>query len=224
MSSELSELLDHLRSADLNMAAFDLITTFSGGVYPKELQEALHLFSRLPCPETAVILIAACPEAASIIALADSSFALRHPKHMRGPVYDGLDEWMASFDQNKRACKAIHEFLLHGATNGAISVGFHRMRDQQILFDRLSMIGIRKGFASNGRQFLRDKITRDASAFRCTVDLICIHGVDDSGERFWSALGAEEVPQFYLQAEILYDLSDNTNGFAKWVDQFTQGA
>ncbi len=218
MSSELNELLDHLRSADLKMAAFELVTTLAGGVYRKEMQQALQLFSTLPCPETGVILIAVYPEAAQIIALSNSGFAQNLPKDMRGPKFDKLDEWMASFDQNQRACKAIREFLLDGATNGTISIGFCRVRDQQVLFDRLSMIGIRKGFFKNGRQFLRDRITRDASAFRCVVDLIGIHGVDGGRERFWNALGAEVGPQLHLQSEIQYELSINTNSFAQLVD------
>jgi hypothetical protein len=121
-------------------------------------------------------------------------------------------------------CNAIHKFLLNSATNGTISIGFHRMRDQQVLFDRLSMIGIRKGIFKNGRQFLRDKITRDASAFRCVVDLICIHGVGGGREHFWNALGAEVGPRLHLQSEIQYELLANTDRFAQLVDQVTNGA
>ena len=206
------------------MAAFELVTKLSGGAYPKEMQQALQLFSTLPCPETGVILIAACPEAAQIIALSNTGFANSLPKDMRGPKFDNLDEWMTSFDQNQRACDAIHRFLLDGATNGTISIGFHRMRDQQILFDRLSMLGIRKGLFKNGRQFLRDKITRDSTAFHCVVDLICIHGVDGGRERFWNALGAESDPQLHLQSEIQYDLSMNTGRFVQLIDDVTQPA
>jgi hypothetical protein len=225
MSRELDELLQHLRSADLRMAAFELVTSLSDGVYPKEMHQALQLFSTLPCPETGVILIAACPEAAQILALANGRFAHSIPKNMRGPKFEKLDEWMASFDRNQRACDAIQRFLLDGANNGAISIGFHQRRDQAILFDRLSMLGIRKGFLRNGRQFLRDRITRDSSAFRCVVDLICIHGVDTGGERFWNALGAKLGPQSYLQSEIQYDLSINTiREFAQLVDEVTQPA
>ncbi|NLX14149.1 MAG: hypothetical protein GXY44_10925 [Phycisphaerales bacterium] len=223
MSSALAELLDHLRSADLNMAAFEFVTELRDGVYPKEMQQALQLFTTLPCAETGVILIAECPEAAQIIALSNRGFAQSLPKDLRGPKFDKLDKWMASFDQNQKACKAIHEFLLNGATNGTISIGFHRMRNQKILFDRLSMIGIRKRFLKNGRQFLRDKITCDASAFRSVVDLICIHGADGRRERFWNALGAEVGPQLHVQSEVQYDLSINANGFAQLVDQVTNG-
>ncbi len=224
MSSELAELLDHLRSADLNMAAFELVTKLHGGVYPKEMQEALQLFTTLPCAETGVILIAACPEAAQIIALSNRGLAQSLPKDMRGPNFAKVDEWMASLDRNERACEAIHRFLFDGATNGTISIGFHRTRDQQVLFDRLSLLGMRKGFFKRARQFLRDTITRDSSAFRCVVDLICIHGVDAGHERFWNALGAELGPQLHLQSEIQYDLSTNTNDFAQLVDRVTDGA
>jgi hypothetical protein len=224
MTTELDELLHHLRSADLKMAAFEIVTKLGGGVYPKEMVQAVQLFGTLPCPETGVILIAAWPEAAQIIALAGSGFTQNMPKGMLGPKFDKLDEWMASFDQNERACEATHRFLLDGATEGTIAIGFHLMRDQKILFDRLSMLGMRKGFFKNGRQFLRDTITRDPSAFRCVVDLICIHGVDAGRERFWNAIGAELGPQLHLQSEIQYDLSNSTNSFAQMVDQLTNGA
>jgi hypothetical protein len=131
---------------------------------------------------------------------------------------------MASFDQNERACKAIYEFLSEGATNSTIAIGFHRMRDQEILFNRLSTLGMRKGFFKNGRQFLRDTITCNPSAFRCVVDLVCIHGVEGGSERFWNALGAELGPQSHLQSEIQYDLSINATDFARLVDQVTNVA
>jgi len=125
---------------------------------------------------------------------------------------------MESFEANLRAADATHKFILQGTTNGTISIGFHKMRDQQILFDRLATIGIRKGFFSNGRQFLRDKITRNDSAFRAVIDLICIHGIDTRGERFWNALGGEPGPQWHLQSEIQYDLSRDTERFAALIE------
>lgn len=222
-SKELAELLRNLRSADLNMAAFEFVAKLSGGLYPKNMQHALELFTSLPCPETALILLEACPDAIHIIALSDSSFAQRLPSGMRGPAFDNLDEWMASFDRNKKACSSIQKFLLDGASNGTISIGFHRMRDQQVLFDRLSMIGIQKGFFKSRRQFLRDKITRDASAFRSVIDLICIHGISGGRECFWNALGAEADSQLHLHSEIQYDLSMNTDGFAELINQVFNG-
>jgi hypothetical protein len=222
MVSEVDELLDRLRSADLNMAAFELVTGLSGGLYPSEMQQALQLFSTLPYPETAVILIAKCPEAAGIMALSNRRFAHSVPKAFRSPKLDKFDECMASFEQNQRACNAIHKFLLDGTINSTISIGFHRMRDQQILVDRLLALGIRKGFFQSRRQFLRNRITRDSSAFRGVVDLICIHGVDGGGERFWNALGAELGPQLHLQSEMQFDLSVNTRPFVQLVNQITK--
>jgi hypothetical protein len=201
------------------MAAFDLARRLRGGVYPKAMVQAVDLFAKLPCRETAVILIAACPEVMPVLGLANSSLAFGIPKDLRGPAFQGLDEWMASFYANIRAVDAIHGFVLQGATEGTISIGFHRMRDQQVLFDRLATIGIRKWFFSNGRQFLRDRITRDGAAFRAANDLICIHGVDSRGERFWNALGGEPGPQWHLQSEIQYDLGGNTVRFAALIDE-----
>jgi hypothetical protein len=220
MANGLAKVLADLRGVDLRMAAFELTTTLSGGVYPTEMQQALQLFVRIPCPETAMVLISVCPEAAGVMALSTGSFAANLPKEMRGPKYDGLEEWMASFEENEKASDAIHRFLLEGALAGTIQVGFHRLRDQQILFHRLGLIGLRKGWFRNPRQYLRDTITREISAFRVVTDLVCIHGVAGGRERFWSPLGAEGGPELHLHSEVQYALRGNADGFIRLVNTF----
>jgi hypothetical protein len=201
------------------MAAFHVTTL--NGVYPKEMVQALQLFIRLPCPETAAILIGIHPEFLTLFSSNSDAFGSsslqKVPRHMRGSHFDRLDEWLESFDQNLRACDTIHEFLLKGAREDTILIDFHGMRDQNILFRRLSTVGFRKSILKNRRQFLRDKITRDISAFRSVSDLICIHGVAGGRERFWNALGAECSAELHLQSEILYDLSTETERFAQFV-------
>lgn len=195
------------------MAAFEMVKTFSKGVYKQELVAALDLFSKVPCLETAVNLIYVFPEALSVMTLADDSFVRMTPKEMLGARFEGLDDWMSSFDRNLKAVAAIQTHLLKEATAGKVTIGFHRMRNQAILFERLERVVIKKGLFSNKRQFLRDRITKDASAFRSVLDLICIYGVHTGRERFWDALGNEVDPQFHLRSEIQYNLSLNVESF-----------
>lgn len=208
-----AKLLAQLTKCNLKAAAFDVAKELAGGVYKKEMTAALDLFTKLPCPETAVNLVAVCPEALALMAAASDSFVRMTPKEFRGPRLQGFEEWIESFDANLRAATSIHGFLHREATGGRISVGFHRMRDQSPIYDRLSQIGIRKGFLRDRRQFLRDTITKSASAYRAVVDMVCIHGVREGRERFWNGLGAESAPQLHLQSEVLFEISQVAQEF-----------
>jgi hypothetical protein len=162
--------------------------------------------------ETAVNLVHVFPEALPFMTMANDSVT-KVSKEELGPYFDGLHDWMSDFDRTLKSVTIIQAYLLKEATAGKVSIGFHRMRDQAILFERLERVGIKKGFFSDQRQFLRDRITKDASAFRSVLDLICIHGVHTGGERFWNALGGEVDPQFHLCSEIQYNLSLNVEPF-----------
>ena len=191
----------------MKAAAFNLVKGLEGGVYKNEMAAAMDLFTKLPCPETAVNLIAVCPETLALMASASDSFVRMTPKEYRGPKIQGFEEWMESFDSNLRAASAIQSFLLKEATAGRVRVGFHLMRDQSPLYHRLAQVGIRKGFFSDRRQFLRDTITRNSSAFRAVIDMICIHGVHDGRERFWNGLSGESDAQLHLQSEVMFEIS-----------------
>ena len=71
-----------------------------GGVYKNEMAAALDLFTKLPCPETAINLVAACPESLSLLTAANNTFVRMTPKEYRGPKLQGYEEWMESFDSN----------------------------------------------------------------------------------------------------------------------------
>lgn len=204
------KLLRQLESCYLKAAAFHIVKGLEGGVYKKEMAAALDLFTKLPCPETAVILVAVCPETLPVLASASDSFVRMTPSEYRGPRIQGFEEWMESFDSNLRAASAIQQFLLREATANRVTVGFHRMRDQSPLYHRLAQVGIRKGFFADRRQFLRDTITRNPSAFRAVIDMICIHGVHGGRERFWNGLGGETDPQLHLQSEVMFEISQVT--------------
>ena len=208
-----AKLLTQLTKCNLKAAAFDVAKGLAGGVYKKEMTAALDLFTKLPCPETGVNLVAVCPETLALMAAASDSFVRMTPKEFRGPKLQGFEEWMESFDTNLRAATSIHAFLHREATGGRISVGFHRMRDQSSIYDRLSQIGIRKGFLRDRRQFLRDTIAKNASAYRAVIDMVCIHGVHEGRERFWNGLGAESDPQLHLQSEVLFEISEVAQEF-----------
>lgn len=207
------KLLKELGNYNLKAAAFHLVKGLEGGVYKNEMVAAMDLFTRLPCPETAVNLVAVCPETLALMATASDSFVCMTPREYRGPAIQGFEEWIKSFDSNLEAASAIQSFLLKEATAGRVRVGFHRMRDQSPLYKRLAQVGIRKGFFSEHRQFLRDTITGNASAFRAVIDMICIHGVHDERERFWNGIGGESDHQLHLQSEVMFEISQVAAAF-----------
>src|SRR3990172_13107247 len=127
------KLLKQLENCNLKAAAFNLVKGLEGGVYKNEMAAAMDLFTKLPCPETAVNLIAVCPETLAVMASANDSFVRMTPKEYRGTRIQGFEEWMESFDSNLRAASAIQSFLLKEATAGRVRVGFHLMRDQSPL-------------------------------------------------------------------------------------------
>lgn len=216
-------LLRQLASCNLKVAAFNLVKGLAGGVYKKEMVAALDLFTTLPCPETAASLVAACPETLEVMASADDTFIRMTPKECRGPAIQGFEECMESFEANLRAASTVQSLLLKEATAGRVRIGFHRTRDQSPLYQRLGQIGIRKRFFSDRRQFLRDTISKEPSAFRAVIDIVCIHGVHEGRERFWNGLGTESDAKSYLQAEVMFDISEAIEVFAAVLHQGSQG-
>ncbi len=132
------KLLKQLENCNLKAAAFNLVKGLEDGVYKNEMAAALDLFTKLPSPETAVNLIAVCPEILELMASASDSFVRMTPKEYRGPKIQGFEEWMESFDANLRAASSVQSFLLKEATAGRVRVGFHRMREQSPLYNRLA--------------------------------------------------------------------------------------
>lgn len=209
------ELLNQLAKCNLKMAAFDLAKTFGGSIVKDEKAVALEAFIRLPCPETAVNLVYVWPKMQLAVTMANDCLASMIPKESRGPKLQDVDEWMNSFDRNLKATEEIQAHLFQEATSGSVEVGFHRMRDQKILLQRLMQIGIKKGFFGDERQFLRNRITKDISAFRSVADLVCLHGVHEGQEKFRNALGVECDAQLHLRSEIMYEISNSMSTFLK---------
>jgi len=201
------KLLKQLSSYNLKMGAFELVEMFSDGIYEKDLVYALQVFSKLPCKETAINLITFCPDAFDVMLIADDSFVKSTPKEMLGEKYDGLEKFIVTCEENLRVVENMNYYLLKASKKGDITIGFHRTRNQDVLYGRLKQVGIKKGIFNNGRQFLRDEITNNLSAFRSVADLICVHGIYDHREVFWNTLGQQVTASFHLRSEIQYHLS-----------------
>ena len=197
MKNETKRLMGELENCDLSLAAFHLVKNLKDGVFKEEIVAALDLFTRLPCPETAVNLISAWPETIEIMKLSQESL---------GPAIEGYEQRMKLIRSNLRTTTNIQTFLLKEATAGRVRIGFHRLRDQTSLLRRLDRIGIRKGLFKNSRQFLRDAIAMNQSAFRAVIDMICIEGLHDGRTKFWNGLGQEADAQIYFQTEVMFEI------------------
>lgn len=82
------------------------------------------------------------------------------------------------------------------------------MRNQAILIERIKRIGLRKRLFSNRRQFLRDTIVSNISAYHAVIDLICIEGIHEGKLKNWNGFGVEASFQFYFESEIMFRLKN----------------
>jgi hypothetical protein len=211
------KLLALLAGCDLKVAAFNLVKGLSGGVYRTEVAVALDRFVKLPCPETAVSLVGVLPDALTVITNASEAFIRSIPPEARGPRLEGFDEWLDVSERTLRKVAVVHSFLSAEAAAGRARIGFHRLRDQAVLVDRLAEVGFRKGLFASRRQFLRDKVMRSFPAYRAVIDMVCVHGVLDRRERFWTGFGENGDGQLHLRSEVLVDVGLNAGQFASVV-------
>ena len=113
-----------------------------------------------------------------------------------------------SVESNIDVVSKIQSFLYEKARAGDVSIGFHRLRNQAILIERINRIGLRKRLFSNRRQFLRDTIVSDISAYDAVIDLICIEGIHEGELKIWNGFGVEVSLQFYHESEIMFKLKN----------------
>lgn len=129
------------------------------------------------------------------------------PEEHRGPAYEGCEQRVKSIRLNLHVVTNIHAFLLSEVTAGRARIGFHGLGDQASVLHRLDQIGIRKSFFKNLRQFLRDSIAVNLSAFRSVIDLICVHGVLNGKEIFWNGVGQRSDAQLQFRSEVLFEIA-----------------
>ncbi|NMD01015.1 MAG: hypothetical protein GYA62_15030 [Bacteroidales bacterium] len=188
------------------------------------MTEALDLFIKLPCPETAINLIEVVPQFTPIMTSANDFLVKTTAVENRGPKFQGYDEWIQSFDNNLLASNKIHSFLMNESLTCKIKIGFHRMRDQSIILKRLNQIGIKKDFFSDHRQFIRDIVAKNESAFRSIIDMVCIHGVHNGKEKFWNGLGAEQDSNHYQISEIMFEVSPVIDPFVSIINEINKNS
>lgn len=220
MKNAAKQLMGELEKLDLSLAAFRLVKSLEDGVFKKEITAALDLFAKLPCPETAVNLIYVCPEAAEVMGTFTREQA-SFERHLTGPAFEDREQWLKSMHSNLQTAARIQAFLSKEATAGRVRVGVHKLRDQTSLWQRLGGVGIRKGWFRNSRQFLRETIAKNPSAFRAVIDMICIHGVHDRREKFWNGLGQESDAQLWLHAEVMFEIGLRTDEFVQILNEKT---
>ncbi len=193
--------------------AFDIASAAQDGIYKNELAAALAHFTTVPSTETALQLVALLPRFAEVLDGYSKSVCRQVPVAMRGPKCRDLDAFVADRRHNLRMTESIHQFLHVGWRTGHIKVGFHSLRDQSELLRRLEVAGVKKPRLSEPRPFLRDAITGETTGFFSVSDLVCIHGFRGAQEVHYDALGRLLQSDWYLKAEVLYDIGSHAAGF-----------
>jgi len=116
-------------------------------------------------------------------------------------------------EANLDAVAAVHSFLLREATAGRVSIGLKRLGNQSAVIARLERVGLRKWFFSNGRQFLRDTIAKNLSAYLSVIDMVCVHGVHEGRQKLWTGLGGETDARFETRAEVKFKIVTEMDAF-----------
>lgn len=216
------KLLRQLQKCDIERAACRLVRAFEGKIIREAIAESLSLFGNIPCPETATNLCYDLPEGFAVMLGANDTLSKVIPRESWGARLREEEEMIGVFKENLRRVGLIHEYLRNEAMQGATLIGFHGMRDQQVLLERLRRIGMTRFPFADKRHWLRRTVVKRLSAFRVVNDLVCICGVHDGREMFWNGLGVEEHAQWHLKSEVQYDLGDSTGAFVTLLESLNR--
>ena len=107
--------------------------------------------------------------------------------------------------------KDLYNVLRYAADTRQAKIGFHSLRDQSLLLDKLESIGITKKPSQDTRQFIRDKIVDDHQVFDICRDDVIIQMIHNGKECFWDGYGNKTTAQFFHKAEIIFELKSSVD-------------
>ena len=105
--------------------------------------------------------------------------------------------------------KDLYDLLKNASLSGKAKIGFHSLRDQNSLLNKLALIGINKKPAEDARQYIRDKVVMNRQAFDICRDSIIIQMIHNHEEWFWNGYGKLRNVQYFHVAEIIFDLDSS---------------
>jgi hypothetical protein len=105
--------------------------------------------------------------------------------------------------------KDLYDLLKNAFLSGKAKIGFHSLRDQNSLLNKLASIGINKKPTEDARQFIRDKVVMNRQAFDICRDSIIIQMIHNHEEWFWNGYGKLRNVQYFHVAEIIFDLDSS---------------
>ncbi|HAH47364.1 hypothetical protein [Gimesia sp.] len=199
-------LLEQFKDADLRTAAFYIITGIGGGAYASDFISSAMLFSKRPCPETAAILVASDQSMLEIIQRSPESLMdeMIHDEHEF--EIERFNDWMKTFEVNRRACDSIYQFLEQGLRQNQITIHFNEPGYNHRLNNRLTLFGIQKGMLQRRSKFLQDQFSNNRRLFHATLDLICIRNSDHNPLEYYSTTGEQVQLNQFDASEIQYEL------------------
>ncbi len=217
------KLVRQLSEYDLKMAAFHLAMEVDSHphAYKPGMAEAIAVFLRLPCPETAANLVYVWPGMLSVFQSTVEASAVHAPGHVPGPDHQAYQGWIDQLEANLRNASEIQAFLRDEVACGRVTVDARAADKHAAVYTRLHRIGLKKGIFSSPRGFLTTAVTQQLSAFRAVADLVCIQGDQDGAKRCWNGLGARTDSRSTPEAELVYDLGRSVGAFVDLVQKLT---
>lgn len=105
----------------------------------------------------------------------------------------------------------LYDRLKHVYLSGDSKIGFHSLRDQKPLLDKIESIGIRKKPSEDIRQFIIEKCISNRKVFDILRDNIIIQMVHEGKEWYWDGYGNKTTAQYLYEAEIIFDLKPSVD-------------
>jgi len=109
----------------------------------------------------------------------------------------------------KKQSRDLYRALKDAVLSGKARIGFHRFRNQQVLLDKLSLIGIKKKFLQNTCNFIQEQIVANPQALDVLRGEICIQMIHKGREWFWDGYGNRKTAQYFHETEIIFDLESS---------------
>lgn len=112
--------------------------------------------------------------------------------------------------------------VAYAVTSANARIGFHGMRSQEELVNRLREKGLAITDASGLRDQIRSMILKDRDAYDACRDLIVIQTVHGGREHFWDGHGNPKPVAWFNQAEIIVDVRSTSEKLIQRLFQVTR--
>ncbi len=113
--------------------------------------------------------------------------------------------------------------VAYAVKSGNGRIGFHSLRSEDDLVERLRRQGLPISVRAPLRQQIREFLVEDRRAFDACRDVMVIQMVHGGREHFWDGNGTRKTAHWFNQAEIIVDIQSDTEALVQRLFELTEG-